>query len=253
MKEKIIVSLTTFPGRIGTVHKTIETILANTKLPDKIVLYLAAPQFPGKKLPTELKSLIKENPLVEVRYHKTDIRPYKKLIPALTDFPNDCIITIDDDLIYPTDLISKLWRCHRRYPKAICGRRVRRADTMDTSRWKLYRFMRVILWGRRPKLNNLATSGGGTLFPPNALYKDAIREDIFMRLAPTTDDLWYWAMAVAGGTKTAVASRSLHLEYVPGSQDESLWHINCGAANQNQKNLEAIADKYPAVKKLLES
>jgi len=122
---------------------------------------------------------------------------------------------------------------------------------MDTSKWKLYRFLRVILWGRRPKMNNLATSGGGTLFPPHSLHKDASREDIFMKLPPTTDDLWYWTMAVANGTKTAVASRSLHLEYVPDSQEESLWHVNCGANNQNQKNLEALASKYPAVKELL--
>lgn len=45
--EKIIVSLTSFPGRIHLVHKTIQTILLQSVKPDLIELWLAKEQFPN--------------------------------------------------------------------------------------------------------------------------------------------------------------------------------------------------------------
>lgn len=57
--EKIIVSLTSFPGRIHLVHKTIQTILLQSVKPDLIELWLAKEQFPNleKDLPSELIEL----------------------------------------------------------------------------------------------------------------------------------------------------------------------------------------------------
>ena len=43
---KLIVSLTTFPGRINSVHKTISTLLTQTLKPDEVILWLAEAQFP---------------------------------------------------------------------------------------------------------------------------------------------------------------------------------------------------------------
>ena len=54
---KIIVSLTTYPGRIDIVHKTIITLLQQTMKPDEVILWLAEEQFPDKKLPKSLTEL----------------------------------------------------------------------------------------------------------------------------------------------------------------------------------------------------
>jgi hypothetical protein len=246
--EQIIVSLTSFPERIGSVVQAIQSILSGRRLPNKIVLYLADLQFPGRKIPDELMRL----PLLEIRWEQNDWRSYKKLVPALRDFPNAIIITIDDDIIYPRNLLTKLIRCHRRYPNAICARRVRRALSTRTADWKLYRWARCILWGMRPRLNNISTGCGGILYPPHSLYCDVMRNDIFMSITPTTDDLYFYAMAVMNGTKTAVASRSLHLDYIPGSQSVqgTLYHINCGQTDQNQINFDKLCEKYPLKEKL---
>ena len=45
--DKIIVSLTSFPGRIHLVHKTIQTILLQSIKPDLVELWLAKEQFPN--------------------------------------------------------------------------------------------------------------------------------------------------------------------------------------------------------------
>lgn len=54
--QKIIVSLTSYPARISTVHLTIDTLLSQTRKADKIILWLAPEQFPNKEddLPAQL-------------------------------------------------------------------------------------------------------------------------------------------------------------------------------------------------------
>ena len=59
-KEKIIVSLTSYPKRINVVWITIETLLQQTVKPDEVILWLADSQFKEiEELPEELKALQK--------------------------------------------------------------------------------------------------------------------------------------------------------------------------------------------------
>ena len=39
-----------------------------------------------------------------------------KIIPTLKLYPNDCIIGIDDDWLYPPTMIEDLWNTHIKYP-----------------------------------------------------------------------------------------------------------------------------------------
>ena len=96
---RVIASLTTFPERITSVKETIKALLLQTCKPDELVLWLANEQFPEgeQSLPQDLLAL-KEFGLT-IKWCK-DIRSYKKLIPALKEYPNDIIITFDDDYYY---------------------------------------------------------------------------------------------------------------------------------------------------------
>ena len=51
-EEHMTISLTTYPGRIKTVHFTIETLLNQTMKPDRVVLWLGEDKFPGKSITT---------------------------------------------------------------------------------------------------------------------------------------------------------------------------------------------------------
>ena len=84
--EQIIVSLTSFPEAIPYAVQAIRSILNGSMLPDKVVLYLDTPKFPGGILPAELEALKQETSLLEVRFDEAEIRSYKKLVPALRDF-----------------------------------------------------------------------------------------------------------------------------------------------------------------------
>lgn len=93
---RVIACLTTHPGRNGTVQPAIDSLRAQTRLPDEIRLYHG----PGcADLPTGCTP-------IEVR----DVGPLTKLSaavdPALA--PDDLIITVDDDVIYHPDCFATL-------------------------------------------------------------------------------------------------------------------------------------------------
>ena len=65
-KEQVVVSLTSFPAAIRYAVQAVKSILEGTVLPDKIILYLTASQFPDGKIPFELIELKK------ISYLKSD-------------------------------------------------------------------------------------------------------------------------------------------------------------------------------------
>jgi len=110
MKEQIIVSLTTWSARIGNIPAVLDTILSQSMPPDKIVLNLAY----GEKIPKEVQDYIDKND-IEV-YYTEDTKVYKKLIPTLLRYPEACVISIDDDWLYPKGMIEDFMNTHARYP-----------------------------------------------------------------------------------------------------------------------------------------
>lgn len=254
-KKQVIVSLTSFPAAILYAVQAINSILNGTVLPDKVILYLTASQFPEGEIPFELLEL-KENKLFEVRFYEENIRSYTKLIPALKDFPNDIIVTIDDDVWYNKNMLHRLLYLHNRYPNAIVGHRVREYKPNAPYRsWKKYKGHRYLLKSLKPKFTNIQTGVGGVLYPPDSLDTKMLDSKIFMEMAPTVDDIWFWAAAVAKGTKIApVPFGYFKLNELKKPKEISLFNINGNSAKDvNRIVLEKILEKYPRIKENVES
>lgn len=115
--EDLIVSLTSFPVRIGKLDRVIRALFEQSLQPRKIVLYLSLDEFPDRVLPKQLTAL--EDDRFEIRFVEGNLRPYKKLLYALADFPEASIITVDDDNLYPTDCFARLWAAASANPGAI--------------------------------------------------------------------------------------------------------------------------------------
>ncbi len=109
LKEKVIVSMTSWKKRIINTHKPLEILINNTYKPDKIILNLAIEEFPKKnsELPKSILKLLKFNNF-EIFWVYKNNNVFKKLIPTINRFKNDLIITTDDDIIYPYDLIENV-------------------------------------------------------------------------------------------------------------------------------------------------
>ena len=45
---------------------------------------------------------------------------------------------------------------------------------------------------------------GGVLYPANSLDGEVVNSELFNRLAPTNDDIWFWFMAIKAGTRINV-------------------------------------------------
>ncbi|MDR3089992.1 MAG: hypothetical protein LBU39_09260 [Desulfobulbaceae bacterium] len=248
---KTIVSLTSFPARIDIVAAVVKTMLAQTVSADKVVLYLTLSQFPDKRIPEALSVLRRENQRFEVRFYEKDIRSFTKLIPALDEFPDDRIITVDDDTIYPHDLIENLMRTpEQSATNRVCARRVRYIKGDIYKKWHSIRgWMKPFC--RAASFRYLPTGVGGVLYPPHCLHEDVARDDIFMRICPTADDLWFWAMATLNGVKIAVAGGDTATPSYSGSQRESLAAINCGVNNANNEAFAHILRAYPELLKFI--
>lgn len=249
---KTIISLTSYPPRIDIVSQTIQSLLNQVPAADLVILYLAESEFPNKKIPKKLTDLAKNNKTFQIRW-TTDTRSYKKLIPALQEFPNDIIIIADDDTIYPQEWLERLLAAHKKYPKTVIGHYVYRIDLKRP--YKKWRKLQNKFWRRwlfgRPSFKNNATGVGGVLYPPHSLHPDVFREDLFQSLAPTNDDIWFWAMSVLNGTKIAIVPNPIRdLPLIANSQVVSLWSEN-KSDNKNNESLNAILNHYPKLKKLI--
>ena len=116
--ERMVVSLTTFPLRIGKVHLTIQSILRQSRPADRILLWLSKEEFPEEaQLPANLLRL-KEKGL-DIRFCD-NIRSFKKVFYTAQEFENDVIVTADDDALYPENWLEGLWDTHEKYPGCVC-------------------------------------------------------------------------------------------------------------------------------------
>ena len=255
-KKQIIVSLTSFPAALPFAAQAIRSILEGSVLPDKIVLYLTAQQFPSGKIPSDLQNLFAISSIFEVRFYNEIIRSYTKLIPALQDFPNDIIVTVDDDVRYHKNMLKRLLSRHKKYPNAIIGHRIRRIKLNARYRkWKCYKRVSLLTRSFKPSYRNLQTGVGGVLYPPHSLSEEMLKPEVFMALAPTVDDIWFWAAAVAKGTKIAPIPFGFWRQPDLGKPSKvSLRSTNVfSSIDVNRTVFESIMKKYPTIKQRFES
>lgn len=192
--EEVIVSLTTFPDRIDTVWITIATILTQSVLPNRIILWLAQEQFPNGEdsLPDGLLRF-KQNGL-EIMFCE-DLKSHKKYYYSMQNNPNTSIITIDDDVFYPSDMVENLVRLHKTHPNSvICHSAQEIPDIffIPPSSWHSPHFNRVNDQFAKCRILGI----GGVLYPPKCLYKDVFNTKLRLQLCPWADDLWLTVMAL---------------------------------------------------------
>lgn len=250
-KQRLIVSLTSFPAAIPYAVQAIRSILNGSLLPDKIVLYLDTQKYPDKQLPSELEVLKSECSFFEVRFDSRDIRSYKKLLPALEDFPEDIIITIDDDIKYHKNMLKELVEVHKILPDSIIAHRVRKVKPQKPySKWRKYKWYDFIF--KKYHFSHLAmqTGVGGVLYPPHSLDSKMLDPDVFTKLAPTTDDIWFWLAAVSHGTYVVPVPFGKTRALEVGKPNElSLKTINVNPNDdRNRKAFDMVLEYYPHIK-----
>ncbi len=252
---RIIASLTSLPRRINFVHKAINTLLTQTLKPDKLILWLSDKQFKNKEgdLPDNLLRL--RNFGLEIRWCR-DLGSYKKLIPALKEFPDDIIITFDDDMYYPENTVEDLYNSYLKNKKAVHAMRARKLIVLGDSIVSKDFGTEFRENKKDLSFNNMVTGCAGCLYPPHCLYKDVLDENLISSLIPTRDDTFFWAMATLAGTKTQIVNGySQSFYYIRGTQRQNLAKINRenGEGISAREAFRRISQRYPQILDVLKT
>ncbi|WP_434997464.1 glycosyl transferase [Vibrio scophthalmi] len=239
----VVVSFTTYSKRIHDVYLVIESLGYQTVKANKIVLWLDQEEFSLETLPILLHKQIERG--LEIKFCN-NIRSYKKLIPSLKAFPDADIITVDDDFLYPHDLIESLLKEKPNHPDTVIGIRShcithKNGNALPYKKWGF-----ETSYDKNGKLTFL-TTGAGTLFPAGILDNDFCDEAAFMSVCPFADDIWVNFMCIKKNiSRVKIAddrrfrSRFLQLEE---HQDIALNNQNVHE-NQNDLQVKAIVEKY---------
>ncbi len=196
---KTVISLTSFPARLGKLHNCIRSLLSQKVQPAKIVLYLTREECAHIQLPRKLEAL--QDIGLEIRVADINVRSLNKIFHALHDFPTHTIVTCDDDKIYPAGWLEGLLGTQSKYPHQIICNRSRVIEFDGNGDLKPY-----MLWppgkAQGPSKSLLPLGVGGVLYPADSLDKRVLDTGLYTKLCPTSDDLWLKVMAMLAGTQT---------------------------------------------------
>lgn len=246
-RDRVVVTLTTFPQRISEVHLAIGSILLQRFKPDAVELWLARDQFPSGEgaLPPKLGRLVRFG--LSIRWCD-DLRSYKKLLPALEAHPDAILVTADDDAFYPSEWLERLHAGHLEHPSCVCCHRAHRITFGESGNRLPYMEWASEVTGVEPSPLNFFTGVGGVLYPPGRLHADVARHELASRLAPTADDVWFWAMAIRAGSAIHVVRDNLsevvdiNIARQSGlGSDLVLFRENC-FENRNDTALENVLE-----------
>ena len=236
----VIVTLTSIPSRLNIIHLTIRSILNQPIKPEKILLWLHKDL--RNNIPNTLSEL--EGDIFQIRYQDGLTCSHRKLIYSLQEFPDATLVTCDDDLIYSPEWLESLYNEHKEHPNSIIANECRLVsygtdgELLPYKQWKMQ---------KNTDLNNqklLPIGYGGVLYPAHSLHQDAVNDELFLKLAPKADDLWFRMMSYLNGTEVRRPKQpSSKPTPIAGSQKISLKKTNV-RQDGNREQWKALCEHY---------
>ncbi|EGR0130527.1 glycosyl transferase [Vibrio vulnificus] len=189
----ILISLTTYSYRIYDVHLVIESLGLQSLKASKIVLWLDQNEYNEDTIPIVLKNQIKRG--LTIRFCE-NLKSYKKLVPTILEYPNFDVITVDDDYIYPFDMVEVLYQTSLSHPSCIVTNFAHvikyKNDSIDSYKnWDLYTEC------DKPGFDIFPVGAGGIYYPARSLHELVTENRLFQSLAPNADDVWFKFMSIA--------------------------------------------------------
>ena len=225
-----IVSLTSFPARISTLHYVIQSLVEQTCPPREIHLWLGADEIPRRDwLPRALLEFEQQG--LQVHFVRRTFHQYDKFMHNSGLNKDTPFVIVDDDVIYPPHSMESLLETHKAHPDAVVANRCHLMGISSDgtigpySDWK--REFRVT----RPSLRVIPTGAGGVLYPRGFLDHPMVTNvgDV-LACAPYADDLWLKMCALARRIPTMSTPLSQgadwYLRYTPTMKAGALHATN---------------------------
>jgi len=191
-----LISFTTISSRIGRVEKTVASLAKQKRKAHSINLYISSKPYLIDEGIQPDNPILKRIAAMGVNiYQVPNIGPYRKQIPLIIQLKSAAaslhtpFITIDDDVIYPNDIIERLMTALDSSDAVIAhrGREIR----FDSGRICAYKSFPPP--SERSSFSNMGTGKNGIAYRLGYFPKNPI-DYVGHILAPTADDIWCkWA------------------------------------------------------------
>ena len=207
--HQLVVSFTSFPARINGAWMVVDCLMRQTYLPSAIYLYLSREQFPRERDDLPSNILKYEKLGLKIIFVNDDLKPHKKYFYISQILKEGCFVTVDDDVLYRRDMLSRLWNLHEKYPNSVCanyGRRIAYGENgvEPYANWKVLLDDKI----HNNELDTIAIGFGGILYP-SFFYNNI---DLICD-APTiketclrADDLWLKVMELKTDTSLVIST-----------------------------------------------
>ena len=250
-QEKILVSVTSYPGRIRTTAKSIKSIFKQWLKPDSIWLILSKEQFPeGERgLPDEVLTLKKKG--LEIKWEDIDLKAHKNYFYAMRENPDSIVITMDDDIVYGREVVGTLYESYLSHPDCVSCMRAQKITLKDghIAGYREWDKDVLSLVGK-PSHEVFAMEAGAILYPPGSLPEEAFDPDCIKENCLNTADLWLKFMELKAGIKVVLSSREPNLQIIDGTQDNALYFANAFRGGYD-RDLALLVEKFPEVETTL--
>ncbi len=250
--SNIVISLTTFPDRISYVWMTIVSLLNQNNKPYKVVLWLAEEQFPDRKIPKSLSRLCKRGLVIK---YCDDLKPHKKYFYTMQNWPDKYVLTCDDDMFYPENLLAELWENSQKHPnKIICNNSMKVTYDLEGNFIRRDQWLHIAV--QMEGLQVCPVGCGGVLYPPHALSEEAFEKEALKEIALCQDDVWLKGMAVLNRTE-AYNSGKYSRDFFNNvyTQKSGLWQKNIAYEEEkyspNEMAWMKMIERYPKIEEIL--
>lgn len=242
-QKGVIITLTSYKIRTKFLIKTLQSLIMQDVGYDLIVVWLAQQDY--EEMLSHLEPYGKFK--VEVRLAPRDLKSYKKIIFSAGLWKDSLLVTADDDILYRRSWLKELLSEYKPGEKVVLGHRGSLVGILPNGEIADYMDWKKVQKSEFPRSDLFLTSGGGNLYPPGCFSPMFFREDIFMEICPTADDLWQYSQLLLNGYKfKVVSSSSPEIINWRGSQQEALWHTNI-KLGQNDVQFRNIRRLFPTV------
>jgi hypothetical protein len=204
------VVMTTHATRMLTAHHSIRCILGGTVRPGRFIVYVPSAPTPNllafKDVGAEIVQCDPKG-VHDKWYHYSQQN-------------SEPFVTVDDDFVYPPDLLATICAAVACAPTFITAMRARYVQQSHYAQWPLAD-------NTQPSHLHMALGCGGVYYPEQMVTAMKWSRTDFLKLCPKADDLWLKRLAIEAGIRVrlGVLNRPLPL-LSPGTPGTGLWHEN---------------------------
>ena len=246
--DNVTVSLTSHGKRVAEFAPfAIYSIFQQNVLPNRIVLNINQEKWNDDNLPELIKKL--QIAGLEVNLCE-DVGPHTKLLPALQKYPDDVIITVDDDVYYYNDTIEDLIFDYRKRSKhcVIC----KSALVVSAENGKFLPYSQWPMAIKNTPAEKIISPLGfcGVLYAPHIFSGEIFNKSVYQSLCRSADDIWFSIMEIREQIPIYLSSVPNHdviyvdhyNEYVAQGSD-ALYFSNA-VEGRNNTQLQALVEHY---------